>query len=293
MKYGTFGGGLWIGGLMAGLLSTTAAAQEVVVADVGFVGPEAVRYDEQTDRYLVSNLGLRGEGSGNDGFISILSPEGQIVDLRWIAGGVGTVELFDPLGIFLKGDTLYVADTRTIRLFDRASGTPKGALEIPDAVRLNDLTVDEAGVIYVTDSGSATQEGALYRIDADGRVDAFAERGPDLAKPNGIAITRDGLVVHGGLGSAALVFRTPDGAVVREMILPTGRIDGIVALDDGGLLVASQDGGAVYHVAPNGVIQGVASGIAVPAAVGFDTRRSRLLVPQISAATISFFNIAE
>lgn len=276
--------------LPAALAFAVPAAAQQVIADVGFVNSEAVRYDAADDRYIVTNLGPRGPG--NDGFISLVSPDGEVLDLKWIEGGVDGVSLHDPLGLFIRGDEIHVLDPQTLRVFDRRTGAPLRTVDVPDAVRLNDLYVTEAGVAYVTDSGSNDEAGALYRIQADGTVQAFAERSTDLHRINGVAVTADGLVVHGGLLSDVLTFRDADtGAVVRELTLPTGRIDGIVALEDGGLLVASQDGHNVYHVSAAGEARAVAGDIAVPAAIGYDTRRGRLLVPQIVASSLTIFDI--
>lgn len=270
---------------------TPALAQQVI-ADVGFQGSEAVRYDAADDRYVVTNLGERGPG--NDGFVSLVSPQGEVVELKWIAGGVNGVTLQDPLGLFIRGDEIHVADPKAIHVFDRRTGAPLRTVQVPDAVRLNDLYVTEDGVAYVTDSGTADDHGALYRIQADGTVEAFVARSADLNRVNGVAVTADGLVVHGGLLSDVLTFRDSDtGAIVRELTLPTGRIDGIVALDDGGLLVASQDGHNVYRVSAEGEASAVAGDIAVPAAIGYDTRRARLLVPQIVASSLTIFDIGQ
>lgn len=272
--------------------SLPAAAQEPrVVAGVGFVGSESVRHDVAGDRYLVANLGQRGEP--NDGFIAILTPDLSVAELKWIEGGRDGAELRDPLGLFIRGDTIYVADVAAVRRFDRATGAPKGSTEVPGAVRLNDLAVDEAGVIYVTDSGNNTTPGALYRISADGEVSAFAERDAALQRPNGVAIASDGTIVHGGLGGAALVFRDTAGRMVRERTLPTGRIDGIAALPDGDLLVASQDGHVVYRVPADASEppQVVARDIPIPAAIGADLGRRRLLIPQIAAASVTVVDL--
>lgn len=260
-----------------------------VIAGVGFDGSEAARYDAQRDDYVVSNLGPAGEG--NDGFISRVAPDGKVTQLKWIAGGVGGVTLIQPLGIYLKGDLLYVADIRTVRTFDRRTGAPRKSFEIPGALRLNDLVVADDGTVYVTDSGQGEQAGALYRIDAAGRVTSFAERSPALERPNGIALTADGLIVHGGRG-VNLVYRDKDGHIVREQTLPTGQFDGIVLAPDGSLLVASQLGRNVYRVPADGSAPTVvAEGIEVPAAIGLDTRRDRLLVPQIRAGSLSLFDL--
>lgn len=267
--------------------ATPAAAQQIV-SDIGFEGSEAARYDELRDEYLVSNLGPSGEG--NDGFISRVAPDGSVRELKWIAGGANGVTLVAPLGIYLKGDRLYVADTITLYMFDRETGVPVGAIPVEGAVRLNDLVVADDGTAYVTDSGSDDAPGAIYKVSPDGVVSLFAERNPRVERPNGIAITADGNIVHGGRG-VNLTIRTPDGEILREHTLPTGRFDGIVLLPDGDLLVASQDGHNVYRVTADGKASEVAKDFAVPAAIGFDSKRMRLLVPQIRAGTLTLVDL--
>ena len=266
--------------------ATTAQGQTPprVIANVGFVGSECVRYDAAADRYVVSNL-----NGPEPGFVSLGTPDGAVETLKWIDGGAS--KLADPLGLFIAGDRIYLADVDAVRIYDRRTGAPIAAIPIPGAQRLNDLAVAPDGTIYVTDSAKADQPGALYRISAKGKVDEWVARNDALEKPNGIAVMPDGTIVHGGRG-VNLVFRDRSGRILRERSLPTGRVDGIVALADGGLLVASQDGHAVYHVAPNnGPITQVAKDIDVPAAIGFDSRRNRLIVPQIRAASLTFVDL--
>lgn len=265
-------------------LATPATAQQVV-QNVGFVGSEAARYDNARDEYLVSNLGERGNAAA-DGFISRVAPDGTVRELRWIAAG-----LTDPLGIFLHGDTLYVADVTAVRLFDRNTGLLRRSIEVPGAIRLNDLAVARDGTVYVTDSAGTDQAGALWRIDPRGRVSAFAARNPALERPNGINVLPDGSVIHGGRG-VNLVIRTPQGRIIREVTLPTGQFDGIVVLPDGRLLVASQLGRNVYRVdLSTGTATAVAQNIEIPAAIGYDTRRNRLLVPQIRAGSLTIYEL--
>jgi len=269
------------------LAAATAAHGQTpprVIANVGLVGSECVRYDAAADRYVVSNL------NGTDpGFVSIVTPDGAVEKLKWIDGGASN--LADPLGLFVAGDRIYLADVDAVRIYDRQTGAPITAIPVPGAQRLNDLTVDADGTIYVTDSAKADHPGALYRISPKGKVVEWVARNDALEKPNGIAIMPDGTIVHGGRG-VNLVFRDKSGRILRERSLPTGRVDGIVALADGGLLVASQDGHAVYHVAPNnGPITQVAKDIEVPAAIGFDSKRNRLIIPQIRAASLTFVDL--
>lgn len=269
---------------LAAMLTTAAAHAESppILTGAGLVGPECVRYDAAQDRYLVSNL--NGDAPG---FVSIVTPDGQVDKLKWIDGA----ELVDPLGMAVTRDRLFVVDPDRIHIFDRASGAPLHVIPVPGAQRLNDIAVAVDGTIYVTDSARPDQPGALYRVSSKGEVSIWVARDDALEKPNGIAVMPDGTIVHGGRG-VNLVFRSPGGRILRERSLPTGRIDGIVALADGGLLVASQDGHTIYHVAANGgPITQVAKDIEVPAAIGYDSKRNRVIVPQIRAATITFVDV--
>ena len=274
--------------LLFGLTCASAAVAQTsaprVIADVGLVGSECVRYGAAADRYIVSNL-----NGSEPGFVSVVTPDGAVEKLKWIDGAAS--KLADPLGLFIAADAIYLADVDTVRVYNRQSGAPVRAIPVPGAQRLNDLAVAPDGTIYVTDSAKPDQPGALYRISAKGKVSEWVARNDALEKPNGIAVMADGTIVHGGRG-VNLVFRDSSGRILRERSLPTGRIDGIIALPDGGLLVASQDGHAVYHIAPNnGAITQVAKDIEVPAAIGYDSKRNRLIVPQIKAASLTFVDL--
>jgi DNA-binding beta-propeller fold protein YncE len=274
---------LWLAAALALVAAPAAASQ--LVEGVGFNACEASRYDDAGDHYLVTNMAERGAGAA-DGFISRIAPDGTVRTLRWIHG------LYDPRGIFLHGDRVYVADNTHVRMFDRVTGAPRGAVEVPGSITLNDLAVAPDGTVYVTDSGSNDQPGAIWKIDPRGRVSAFAARNPALERPNGIAVLPDGNIVHGGRG-VNLVIRTPQGRIVREVTLPTGQFDGIVVMPDGRLLVASQLGRNVYRVdLAGGAVMPVAENIEVPAAIGLDTRRMRLLVPQIRASSLTIYELA-
>lgn len=68
----------------------------------------------------------------------------------------------------------------------------------------------------------------------------------------------------------------------RELTLPAGQLDGLVALSDGRLLVSSWETSAVYIVDPAAEpaeVEILAGELPAPADIGRDKRRSRLLVP--------------
>ena len=273
--------------VLTALLGISAAAAQSppqTFTNLGLVGSECVRYDAAADRYIVSSI-----NGPEPGFVAVVTPDGRVDTLKWIDGTASG--LADPFGLFIAGDRVYLADVATIRIYDRRTGAPITSIPVPGALRLNDLAVAKDGTIYVTDSGKSDQPGAIYRVSPKGKTVQWVARNDALEKPNGIAVMPDGTIVHGGRG-VNLVFRDASGRSLRERTLPTGRMDGIHALGDGSLLVASQDGHVVYHVgANNGPITMVAKDIEVPAAIGYDTKRNRLIVPQIRAASLTFVDL--
>ena len=259
--------------------------------------PESALHDPEADVYLVSNIN-GGPGDRDDnGFISRVSPDGQVLDLKWIDGADPGVTLHAPKGSAVHGDRFYVADIDVVRWFDRASGAPLGEWAVPNAGFLNDVAVGADGTVYVTDTGIAitaqgfapTGTAAIYRFDADGRAQAMA-RGDALALPNGIIDTPQGLVMV-PVGANTVVRVAPDGGLTVVAELPQGQLDGVVALEDGSLVVSSFGANAVYHVAPSGAVTEIVSD--TPAAdIGFDLGRSRVLIPQLDGNRLLIYPVA-
>ena len=266
------------------MLSMPAQAQdEIVISDVGFALPESMRYDAENDRYIVANI---GGNSGNDGFISIVSPDGTLEELKWIAGGENGVELIDPKGTRVHEGELYVADVQAIQIFDLETGEPTRSIPIEGAVSLNDLAIAEDGTIFVTDRGSRqSTEGAIYRVDPDGAITEL-DRGEDLMNPNGITLSPEGKVVSVTVGAADVVTREPDGTVIDSWTLETGQLDGVLYLPDGRLLVTSWEAEAVLVIGPDGSQTALIEGISSPAAMDFDPTRNVILMPQLMQNTV-------
>lgn len=280
-----------VGTALVALFAAGGAAQaETVLSNVGFDRPESVRYDAAHDRYLVANIGSPNAETANDGFISIVSPEGKVENGKWIAGGQNGVELNDPLGTMVHGDMLYVADIDRVRMFDLTTGAPKGDVVVDGAIRLNDLDVAADGTVYVTDSANDDNPGAIYKITADGAVSRLIA-GEELKRPNGIALDRDGNIVAVSIGGADVMTISPEGEILKRVTLPTGRLDGLVILDDGSKIVTSQEGSQIFRIPTGGEAEAVVKDVPGPAAIGFDTERNRILVPTIRENTVRIFDL--
>lgn len=262
-----------------------ADTQGMELSNIGLSTPESILYDEQSDVYLVSNInGGPLEKDGN-GFIARIAPAGTVDSLHWIDGGADGVRLNAPKGMAIHGDTLFVADIDSVRAFDRATGQPYGARGVPDASFLNDLAVGPDGTLYVSDSGlnadfSSSGADAVYRFDGEEAVAVLD--GTELSSPNGLVVV-DSMLYMVPFGSPTIRgLRLGQQEAERLTGLPAGQLDGIVALDDGSLLVSSWEGQAVYRAwvsDRNAEVKIVVEGVPSPADIGYDTRRGRVLIP--------------
>lgn len=253
-------------------------AEPITVSEVGFATPESVRHDPAADVYLVSNVnGAPTEADGN-GFISRVSPDGSVLELKWIDGMSPDVELNAPKGVAIGGDVLYVTDVNAVRMFSRQSGEPMGSIDVPGATFLNDVAVGSDGTVYFTDSGldaafAPTGTDAVYRI-SDDSAEAIATG--DLGRPNGVVV-RGGEVWVVGYGTNEL-FRLEDGSKGEVSTLPAGGLDGLV-FANGRFFVSSWEGEAIFAGMAGGEFTEVVSNVPAPADIGYDARRSRLLIP--------------
>lgn len=267
--------------------STADVAKQRVFANLGLLNSECIRYDAENDRYVISNLGTRGPE--NNGYIALMSPDGVITNLKFIEGGKNGVTLIDPLGLYIRNGMIWVADSTHMRKFDLKTGAPRGEVALVGANRPNDIYVTADGTAFISDNGGTV--GSVIKVSPSGQVSLLQPRDDIMEKPNGVAVMPDGSVVHGGRGVNLSFRNAQTGALIREKTMPTGQFDAIVPLADGSLLAASQGGKNVYRLSATGEVTEVAKEITVPAAIGYDTKRNRLLIPQIQAASITMVDL--
>ena len=271
--------------------SATAAADAgpkgpaAVFHTAGFQTPESVLYDVDGDRYIVSNINGAPTAVDNNGYISVLSPEGKVTTEKWIEGGKNKVTLNAPKGMVIVAGVLYVADLDTVRTFDAKTGAPKADIKLPGATFANDIAVGLEGKIYVSDSGlkqdakgefGPTGTDAVWAIDNKGKATAFA-KDASLGKPNGLILGPTGLwVCTFGTGE---LYRLDDKGKKQDAVkAPKGSLDGLVLVGDT-VYVSSWDASAIYKGKAAGPFEVVIPNVKAPADIGLDTKRNRILVP--------------
>jgi hypothetical protein len=268
----------------------TTAIKPWFVRD-GFVAPEAVRYDPDQDVYFVGNWGPGpASATDNNGYISRMKPDGQIETLKFIAGGTNRVVLHAPRGMYIVGDTLWVADADAVRGFNRRTGEKLVNVDFSGLDRgfLNDVAADATGTVYVTDTG----RNKVYKVQGEGGPTLVVSDSA-LGSPNGItwdaANKRMIIVPYGGFkGIRAWV---PGTTSLTDVGMSTGaKYDGVEVLSDGRVLVSSQADSSI-HVFRGNSGHAIIHTLGAPADIAVDTKRNRVAVPVVALNHVEIFEI--
>ncbi|HEY3495166.1 MAG TPA: hypothetical protein VGK73_10790 [Polyangiaceae bacterium] len=263
----------------------------------GIQTPESVLYDAAADRYLVSNINGSTTDADNNGYITEISGDGKVTKAKLVEGGAGKTKLDAPKGLGLVGNVLWVTDITVVRKFDAKTGAPKGDIPIKDATFLNDLSVAADGRVFVSDSGikpgangsfDPTGTDAVYVIDKAGKVKPLAKN-KELGGPNGVLSTDKGVLV-GTFNGDELYRLNAEGAKEEVTKIPTGGLDGLLQVGDS-LLVTSWKGSAIYRGKLGGKFEPVIQGVKGPADIGYDTKRSRVLVPRFVDNAVEAYDL--
>jgi hypothetical protein len=236
---------------------------------------ESCTFDASRNLIIAMNAGNPQALAQNDGFASLINPDGSVHTSKWIGVTRDGLTLNHPLGSAIAGGTLYVADIDTIRTFDLVTGTPGRAIEVPGATILNGIGVTATGTIYVSNTREPER---IYRVQPDGTVSTFADGAP-LALPNGVAIDTDGNIVVVNVGTRDVLTYSPAGQIVRTEQAAEGGNDGVVVLPDGTKYVSSVRFGSVSRIRRGQPAEVIATGIPSAASMCYDSRQNQLVIP--------------
>ena len=172
--------------LLSALVSVTLKAHESLNIISGFVSPESVIQDAKGDIY-VSEIGEFNKDG--DGKITRISIDGK---LSTFASGMD-----DPKGLIFIGKSLYVADkNRVLKVEPDGKWSVFGStMAFPQTpIFLNDITSDESGNLYVSDSGNLQSGGAIFKIAKDKKITlVLNENTPEILAPNGLWVVKNDL----------------------------------------------------------------------------------------------------
>ncbi len=198
--------------------------------------PEGVLFDAERQVLYVSNVDGADPWAKDDaGSVAKVGLDGRVMAAEWITG------LHAPKGMARVGNRLFVADLDHLVVIDLDRGAVRERLPVPGAQRLNDVSADDAGVVYLTDS----QTGELHQWK-DGR---FSVRSKAFRFPNGVRAAGGKVYV---LDQETLYRLDGDSepAVVAQGL--KGHVDGVEPVEDGFLVTCWE--GVIYHVDGGGKV---------------------------------------
>jgi sugar lactone lactonase YvrE len=243
-------------------------------------------------RVFVSEIGEFGKDG--DGQISVIEKNG---DVHVFAAG-----LDDPKGLTMVGQDLYVADNHRLLKI-----TPDGKSQVfvtEDAfpekpLFLNDLEADNAGNIYVSDSGDLKGSGgAVYKITPQGKVSTVVSGKSDsrVQAPNGLLMGQTPHCIWMVDFNSGVLYRIDmKKNTMIEVAKGFGGGDGLVKVGKDQLYVSDWKNGKVFHVTleknKEAKVTLLKEGFAAAADIALSHDGKSLLVPDMKAGELVYLHV--
>ena len=267
--------------LLSALVSVTLKAHESLNAISGFVSPESVVQDAKGDIY-VSEIGEFNKDG--DGKITRISIDGK---LSTFANGMD-----DPKGLIFIGKSLYVTDkNRVLKVEPDGKWNVFGStMAFPQTpIFLNDITSDESGNLYVSDSGNLKSGGAIFKIAKDKKITlVLNENMPEILAPNGLWIAKNDLY-EVDFSSGILYKINLKTKSISKIAEGLGGGDGLVKFGDN-FFISDWKNGKIYKVQGNKVSL-YKDGFTAAADIALSYDKKSIITPDMKAGSVTIVPI--
>jgi hypothetical protein len=243
----------------------------------GLKVPESVLvYREGRNNFLLVSQ-IDGDPSNVDGQggIARVSLSGEVEEPDWVTG------LNAPKGMAAQGGKLYVADINEIVIINIKKAEIEKKIPVPGAVFLNDVTIDNAGVVYVSD----TRTNKVHRLK-NGIVDDYLT---SVESANGLKAIGRTLIV----GAGTHLYLYDDKKNRLEIASGFAQaIDGVEGVSRGDFLVSCWPG-LLYYVHTDGKVELLQDSQAAKintADIGYDSATNSVYVPNFARNTVTAYS---
>ncbi len=204
--------------------------------------PESVLFDVERDRLYVSNINTGPWEKNGDGFISILSMDGDVLSQKWITG------LNSPKGMGIVDSILYVADIDRVVKIDIISGKKIDEIKIPDEDGLNDISVGDNGEVFVSSSTNSI----VYMINNNGLKKLVKH---DDVRFNGVYAEGDDIFIITSKSGQLLDYNM-ETEKLDTLLDGLGQGDGLKGLENDEFLTSDWQG-EVFYITKNKVVYSI------------------------------------
>ena len=262
------------------LFTLTASAQQHELkklweTDTVVRTPESVLPDFKKKILYVSEIDGDGNKKDGKGGVAILGLDGKIINLDLTTG------LNAPKGLGRFGNTLYVADLTDIVEVDIKTGKVIKKIVVEGATFLNDITVDEKGTVYASD----TRVNVVYKLQ-NGQVSVFLANAKGA---NGLKVIGTDLYV---LVNPDLIKVDASGKRTTIATLPCGG-DGLEPIGNGDWLATCWNG-YIFYVTAAGKVEtllDIHGGKLNTADIGYDPQKHIVYVPTFNGNRVQAFEL--
>ncbi len=200
--------------------------------------PESVLFHTEGNQIFVANINGQSDAKAGNGFITLLSPEGEIVKLEWVSG------LDAPKGMGISGNHLYVADIDQLVEIDITTAQISKRYPAPGAEFLNDVTICSDGSVFVSDMRTKK----IHRLVKGNFTEWF--HSDDFNRPNGL-FAENGKLYIGDQHIFVLDIATQK---LSTAITDAGGVDGLEKATSG-QFIFSHWAGRVFLQTENGLVK--------------------------------------
>ncbi len=276
---------------------TAISAVTTLKVIAGFSSPESVIADAHGRYFFVSNVGkkLAPSAKDGDGFISRLSPQGDILDKKYLPK---TGVLNAPKGMAIINQILFVADIDRVVGFNLLTREQTFELDFSSqgTMFLNDLAVVNKKTLVV----SATDTGKIYEISL-GEKPHFTLLAENIPGANGLYFDSrtqrlfvvtfgEGYKSNGKLGVISL---RHDKHAYQALTGPIGGLDGVALLDNSKVIfsdwVAIDKPGLIrtYNLKTKKLaVIDLPQQVYGPADFFYDTKKGTLWIPEMEVGKV-------
>ncbi len=264
--------------ILFNFLSTAVIAQEHKLeklweTDTVIAVPESVL--PVKDILYVSLIDGASWNADGKGGVGKLSRDGKIIDTVWITG------LNAPKGMGIVEKRLYVADMDQVVVIDINKGKIEKRIAIDSAKGLNDITISDKGIVYVSDSRMAK----IWRIEND--VPALYL--DSVKGVNGLKAIGDDLYI----GAGKLFLKADAKKQITQIAEVPQGIDGIEPVGNGDFLLTAWMG-YIWYVYAEGRVETLLETHEQKkntADIGYDQQKRILYVPTFNAKTVVSYRL--
>lgn len=240
--------------------------------------PESVLYSSELGIIFVANIDGEGGTKDGKGFISQLTPDGQVLRAKWVSG------MNAPKGMAIFNGKLYVSDIDQLVEIDMEKGKISNQYPAAGAIFLNDVAASKDGLIFVSDS----RTGKIYVLEHGNLKEWFTD--PGMKNINGLYLEGEDLYV----GSDKLQRVDLKTKRIETVQVGCGGIDGL-AKDSHNQFVFSNWAGRIFYL-ENGKITKMIDTVAEKintADLSFARALNLLLVPTFNDNQIIAYQIVK